>query len=46
MIDSVDRRFEFKKISLGIKNSENQKHERHDLPCFKSPSWTPGTTTS
>ncbi|XP_015770187.1 PREDICTED: uncharacterized protein LOC107348651 [Acropora digitifera] len=42
MIDSVDRCFEFNKKGLEIKNSENQKHERHDLPCFKSPSWTPG----
>ena len=44
MIDSVDKRFEFNKRSLEIRNSENQKHERHDLPCLNSPSWTSGTS--
>ena len=43
IIDSVDKRFKLNKRSLDIRNSGNQKHERHDLPCFNLPSWTTGT---
>ena len=43
IIYSVDKCFELNKRSLDIRNSENEKHERHDAPCFNSPTWTSGT---
>ena len=42
IIYSVGKRFELNKRSLSISNSENEKHERHDPPCFNLPSWSPG----
>ena len=43
IIYSVDKRFELNKRSLDIRKGGNQKHERHDPPCFNLPSWTSGT---
>ena len=34
------------KWSLGIRDSGNQKHERHDLPFFNLTSWNPRTMHS
>ena len=44
IIDSVDKRFKLNRRSMDRNiNSGNQKHERHDPPCFNLPSWSPST---
>ena len=43
IIDSVDERFKLNRKRLDFRNSGNQKHERHDPPCFNLPSWNPST---